>query len=119
MSSIISPKLFGKLGNFYNKTCTVQQNVGSRDAAGQIGEDWEDLSGHVDVQCRIAPSGGREVKGPNQTYSVSTHYIVLVGQYTSVTAAMQAVVDGQAYDILLVQHDGQGETTKLTVQVVQ
>lgn len=116
--TIVHPGLLDKLSGFFPATVTIQQNAPTRDDAGQPVEGWGNLAGHVDLPCRVSPSGGKEVKLENQTYTVSTHVILLKGHYPPIDASMQAVSGGQAYDILLVEHDGQGETTRLTVEVV-
>lgn len=115
---LIHPAMVSALYKFYPSSCTIQQRTDTRDAAGQPIPSWSDVEEHIDLACRIAPNGGREVKQTNKSYAVSSHTIALQGQYTTITTKHRVVAASQAYDILAVEHDGQGETTRLTVEVV-
>lgn len=113
----VHPKMLERNAVFFNATCTVErQTGGARDPFGEHQPSWQAVI--TDVPCRIAPSGGREVKQPNQTYAVSTHHIMLLGYYTEIDASMRALVDGKQYNIMLVEHDYERRTTRLTVEVV-
>jgi len=115
---LFHPKLLDSLGSFFNSTCTIQEYTETQDEWGEPIQTWADKPGHIDIPCAIAPSGGQEVKRPDMTYVVSSHYITLRGNYPAITEAMRAVVAGKTYDILLVEHDSRGITTRLSVQVV-
>lgn len=113
------PKLLDSLSSFFNSTCTIQEYTETQDEWGEPIKTWADKADHIDIPCTIAPSGGQEVKRPDMTYVVSTHHITLKGHYLDITEAMQVVVAGKNYDILLVEHDSHGKTTRLTCQVVE
>lgn len=119
VSPLTHTDLLKKLSNFYPDTCTIQQNGPTRDAHGQEIESWSNFAGHVDLNCRIAPSGGREFRRQNQTYLMSTHKIALKGNYPNINEKMRAVVNGVNYDILQVDHDGQDVSTNLLVELVR
>jgi len=55
----------------------------------------------------------------DMTYVVSSHIIGLKGVRSGIDETMCAVVDGLAYDILLVQNDSQSVMTWLMVNVVK
>lgn len=117
---MIHPRLFELLGNHYPGRCTIQTSTEIEDAAGQPIPAWSDLAGHIDLQCRVAPSGGSERKATNQVYSVSTHVVELAGWYPQISSKMRVVADdGLVLDILLPEHDGNHATTRLVCQVVK
>lgn len=116
---LISPQLLNAIDHFFPQRCTIQDRVSVRDDHGQPRAHWVSIPQLSDIPCRIAPSGGQEIKRPDQTYVVSTHNIALKGRYTGITEEMRAVIDGQAYDILLVQNDSQNVITWLKVEIVR
>ena len=119
MASIIHPRLLAALQmNFYPSACTVQVATETQNDAGEVLMAWADFAGHVNLPCRIAPVGGREMKRPDMTYTVGSHSIGLAGWYSTIVPKMRAVVSGVNYDILAVEIDGQMAATWLRVQVV-
>jgi hypothetical protein len=114
---IVHPRMLEGLAAFYPSLCTIQSAVEPQDTVGQ-----PVVASYTDVlqalPCRVSPAGAREMKLPNQTYGVASHTINLRGHYPSITTAMRALVDGVAYDVLAVEHDGNAYTTRLQVQVV-
>ncbi|MFA4972447.1 MAG: hypothetical protein WC683_07520 [bacterium] len=107
------------LADFFPTTCTIQTATLAEDDHGQSIPVWSDLAGHIGIACSVAPSGGRKVQTGKETYVVSSHRISLAGRYLTITAAMQAVVDGITYEILLPEHSGFGLNTNLLCQVVR
>ena len=118
-SPFVHPRLFSTLTNFYPDTADIQQRTDTRDAVGQPIPAWATVSGLGAVACRVSPTGGGERKQANQIYTLSTHVINLAGNYIQITTKMRAVVSGVTYDILLVEHDGNGGMSKLVCQVVK
>lgn len=117
---LVHPQLLGRLQtNFYPSLCTIQAAGDVRDSYGGVTPAWADLPGHVDIPCRVAPDRAfnREVRTEAQLYAVHSWVIALSGKYPAITEEMRAVVDGTAYDIELVQGDGQGKTTRLMARV--
>lgn len=115
---LIAPAMFGRLYNFYPSTVTIQEVTERQDTAGQMIGSWANKVGYVDLACRLAPADGKEIKLPNQTYVVATHTIAISGYYAGIDEKDRAVIDSVNYDILLVENDGQGESTRLSVEVV-
>lgn len=118
MGTLISPRMLGSLTAFYPSLCTIQQNTPVADSYGQPIAAWANLAGHVGLACAVMSGGGREMKLPNQTYTVASHVILLAGHYPTITTAMRAVVGGVNYDILSVESDSQSTMTRLACQVV-
>ena len=115
---IIDPRMFARLHSFYPSTVSIQERTEIRGTAGEVRLDWDDR--YSDLPARIGPSGGREVKLPNQTYVVSTHTIGLRGWYPSITEEDRAVADdGTIYDLLLVESDDQQASTYLLTEIVE
>ncbi len=118
MSDLIHPGLLAELGDFFPDTCTIQTLSEEPDSSGELQPVWTDFADHVDIPCSVSPAGGDEVRTDVQTYAVATHAISLQGHYPAITAAMRAIIDGEAYDILLPEHSGYGLNTVLKCRVV-
>lgn len=119
---IVHPRLlagdYADLSDFYHREVTIQQATVTQDTFGGEVLTWADLAGHVDLSCVLAPAGGREVKAPDKTYVVASHTISIGGDYPAIREKMRAEIDGIYYDILLVTHDSQSDTTHLDTQIV-
>jgi hypothetical protein len=63
--------------------------------------------------------GGGERRYPTQTYVDATDVAILAGAFAGLTEKMRFVVDGRAYDILRVEPDGEGVTTRLSLRTVR
>ena len=115
---LIAPAMFSRLFNFYPATVTIQAVAEPQDSYGAPADNWADRAGYVDLECRLAPSGGQEVKMADQTYAVSTHTIAITGYYPGIDEKDRAVVGVETFDILLVESDGQSESTRLIAEIV-
>lgn len=118
---IVHPDLLARLApNHYASTVTIQYPVVTQDSYGEGSVGWTTLAGHAGLRCRIAPQQqfSREQRNQAQLYAVHVWDIALAGYYPAITEEMRATVDGTAYDIELVQHDGNHETTHIQVRVV-
>lgn len=118
MSPLIDPSLMDSLGFLFEQRVTIQRRAAGQDDFGQPVETWEDVAGMVDLPCVIFPSGGREVKREGAPYAVSTHTIQLQKAQPTITATMRAVSGGVTYDVLLVETDPMGLSSKLVCEVV-
>lgn len=119
---IVHPHMLARLqANFYPSRGTVQALGGTQDAYGQPVEDWADVAGLQDIPCRVAPvtRSNAERRTSEQVYVEATHHIALGGYYPAIRETMRFVVDGQAHDIQLVEHDGNGKTTRLLTRIVR
>jgi head-tail adaptor len=113
-----------RLAAFYPSTITIQQDAGGQDTAGQPTANWVNLANHVNLPCAVAPISpgipeAREDRTRTETVAIATTHIALRGYYPAITTLMRAVVTGgRTYDILGVEHDSQGKTTRLKCEVV-
>jgi head-tail adaptor len=111
---LIDDRMLTNMADFFPSTCTVQERTDTQDEFGQPIPAWIDL--HTDIDCRLSPYRGDEIKKPDQTYATDVHIITLNDYYNDITVLMRAIVNSINYDILLVEHDGQNRLTKLTVE---
>ena len=110
---IIDSRFMDTMSDYFPSLCTIQEDIGVADANGFIVPSWSDFAGHVDIPCAHGPSGGNEVKLPDQTYVISNYTLALQGLYPTITEKMRAVVDGVVYEILLAQSDSHSTKTRI------
>ena len=115
---VIDSRMVGNLADFFPSTCSIQEKVTTDDATGHSIPAWSDVAGLTDLPCRIAPKGGDEFRKPDMTYGVNVRTIEIAGYYDTITIVMRVLWGFIEYDILLIEHDGQSEMTRLTVELV-
>ncbi|MCX6022998.1 MAG: head-tail adaptor protein [Chloroflexi bacterium] len=120
---LIHGGMLAGLRNFYPQTVTIQQNTPALDTDGAELPVWANLSGHVDLSCRVAPQSlgspaRQEVRGAEMTVTTVQLWITLRGYYPAITPDMRAVVSGVNYNILAADRDAAGVTTRLGVERV-
>lgn len=116
---IVHPHMMERIQpNFYPSLCTIQQPNSERDSVGQLIPSPIDVDGLINLPCRIAPRSTREVRSENMVYVEATHHIALGGYYPDIGETNLAVVDGIAYDIEGVEWDGNHQTTRLYVRLI-
>jgi hypothetical protein len=124
-SRLVHPDMLRRLErDFFPQTCTIQQASDDADEFGQeLADDdetkWSNVTGLEALPCRVAPATGGRRRTAEMTVTNATHVILLAGSYPTITTKMRAVVDDQAYTILLPGHDAEGAMTRLTVQLVE
>lgn len=117
---IFDPRMMDRLRDFFPLACTIQEYTTTKDPVSHENiKAWTDLADHVDLACSKAPSGGREVLKPDQTYVVVNFIISLPKAYTSINETMRAVIGGVNYSIELVHFDSHSKTTRLMANVVK
>ncbi len=100
---------FGATGTVQVKTVT--------NTRGNPSEAWANVAGLVDIPCAIAPAAADENRSP--AYAERTHTAKLDASYTAIDPSIhQFVSGGTDYDILGVEHDSQGITTRLHLREV-
>ena len=114
--AIIDDRLLAALGSHFGDLCTVQRLTETVDSYGQVVEAWADL--YASVPCILMPTKGREISGPNQTYTVANYAIALQGAYPDIRESDRAIVGGVAYNVLLVSTP-LGAMTTLSCEVVR
>lgn len=119
-SRLIHPRMMQVLEHdFFSNRCAIEEGTKSQSTTGQEKLTWATVIGCEAIPCRRASAGGGERRAANQIYLDATHTILLSGIYKNVNEKMRAVVDEQAYDILLVEFDGEEVMTRLTVRIVR
>lgn len=117
---IVHPSMLARIQpNFYPSLCTIQEANEEQDSVGQLIPDPINLTGHVDIPCRISPRSRREVRSEEQVYVNATHHVALGGYYPNIDETMLAVIDSVSYDIEGVEVDGNQKTTRLFVRLVE
>lgn len=124
MTRLVHPAMLDRLErDFFPQRCRIEQASETLDEYGQpLAEDdesqWTAVLGMETIPCRMAPATGGKRRTAQMTVTDATHVIVLAGNF-AIMSKMRAVVDDQAYGILLPSHDAEGVTTKLMVKLVE
>ena len=121
--TIVHPGLTANLtrttGGFFPSTGAVQVKTVTN-TRGNPSEAWADVDGLDSIRCAIAPAVG-EVPGENRNpaYGERTHRALLDGEYTAINPSVHRFLEsGIGYDILGVEHDSHGITTRLHLREV-
>jgi hypothetical protein len=123
--ALIHPQMLDRLPQFYPSEATIEEPTETRDSFGSTSSTWATLASHSAIPCRVAPltvqtpTFSNEAKLEDLSYLTTTHHIALRGYFPLITPLMRAMVDGVAWDIKGVEHDGQHVTTRLRVNRVQ
>ena len=123
--TLVHPKLTEHLtrttGGHFPDTGAVQKKVVTN-TRGNPSNAWSNVSGLASIRCTISaargPSSADERRGVSYTYAESTHEALLDGDYTIAALDHRFLSDGIAYDILGVEKDSQGITTRLHMRRV-
>lgn len=121
---LIDPRMLGRLSRFYPSSVTIQQASTSLAADGQPVASWSDVTGLTGLAGSVGPvdltrADRAETRRPEFTEVARRRLISLAGAYPTITSAMRAVVDGtDTYNILAVELDSHGVTTRLYGEAV-
>ena len=100
---------FGATGTVQVKTVT--------NTKGNPSDVWANVSGLVDIPCAIAAAAADENRSP--AYATRTHTALLDDSYTTIAPGVHRFLSGGVgYDVLGVEHDSQGITTRLHLREV-
>lgn len=116
---IINPRLMGSLGAFAPNTVTIQVNTPTRASNGEEIPSWANVSGLVDLTCRIDPAKGREVKREDGKIAIITHEIMIYESQPTITQRHRAIAGGKTYDIVNPQNNAELTHTVLQVELVE
>lgn len=112
-------RLLSELAAAFPSLCTIQEPANTNTKGDVAKAPWAAVAGLEDIACRVSPVGlGNEVRGPDMTYSITTHTITLAGRYDAILPHQRALVDAVAYDIEAVTGDGSGLMTRLAVRIL-
>ena len=116
-----------KEGTFVS-LCTIKQPDNVFTDSGFPSGNFVNMAGLVNIPCMKAPQsmlriGANEVKAVVGNESIEPSHVLLNGYYpaipqvTNSRPALQAIVDGIAYEVMGVEHDSQFQMSRLTVRV--
>jgi len=112
----VHQRMLPGLAGFYPSLCTIQEAVESNDL-GEVTDVWVDV--WTAIPCRVSPVGVQEMKRPDQTFTLGSHTINLAGCYPLIIPKMRAKVGLIYFDVLGVESDGNGYTTRLQARIVK
>ncbi len=118
MPTLIDPRLTTALTSttHFPDTGTVQLKTVTN-TKGNPTSTWADVAALTDIACLIAADTAGEVRLP--AFADRTHLALLAGDFTTIEPANHRFVSGGInYDILGVEYDSQGITTKLSLREV-
>jgi hypothetical protein len=119
-SRLIHPRLMQNLRrDFFPQLCTIRQPIEARNPTGEDVPAWEDKPACVSIPCRVAIGNGGERRTSEMTNYNATHTILLAGAFPGIDEKMQAVVDGQIYEIALAGTSAEGAMTRLLTRIVR
>ena len=87
-----------------DRQITIQEDVGTQDAAGQPVEDWQDIATNPTIWAEVVPVGGREVFEAQQV-GASAVAKFRIRYRGDVLRKMRVVYDSDNYDIADVAED--------------
>ena len=106
-------------GGFFPDTGAVQLGT-EVNVRGNVSKTWANVDGLDSIRCAIAPAvadKAGERRGP--AYAERTHRALLDGDYTTIDPTVHRFLEGgTGYDILGVEPDSQGITTRLHLREV-
>ncbi len=119
--ALIDSRLVGALttSTHFPDTGTVQLKTVTN-TKGNPTNTWADVVGLTDIACLIsAPVSRGVIESRQPAYAERTHLALLAGDYTTIEPANHRFVSGGVdYNILGVEHDSQGVTTRLHLREV-
>lgn len=119
MSRLVHPRMMERLErDFFTQSCAIQVAALTANSVGEEVEGWATVSGWEAIACRLMAVGGGERRTSSQKYLDSTHVIELSGDY-AVIETQRAVVEEQAYEILLVEKSAEQALTRLVARLVR
>ena len=105
---LVHPTLYAwLLPNFYPSRLSLQEYTESRSPTGAVIKGWAPVAGMTDIPCRIAPQSGLESRTAEQVLTQDVQTCVVPLDLVGVSTGDRAIVDGETFDIVSVDKDGQ------------
>ena len=104
--------------DFFPQLCSIQQATYAPNSSGERVATWADVDGLSEIACKVGNTAGGERRTSNELYLDATNVIILAGYFDNITEIMRAVVDEQAYDILLVNSNSEKAVMRLVTRIV-
>lgn len=101
--------------SFFPSNVGVQASVETLDSAGQPIAVWSTVRGLGFLPCRVSPVAGIQERYLAERIGTEADTVILiVGRYADVITTTSGVtVDGIAYDVVAVDEDSLGATTRV------
>lgn len=121
---LVHPQMLTALPAFFPSRLTIQAATVGRSPTGAVTTTWANVAGMVDLACRVAPQSGGETRTPERVTTQDVQTCVVPLDLADVTTRQRALVDGEPFDIVSVDYDGQQQPgshrrlTRLTLKVV-
>jgi hypothetical protein len=117
---LVNPRSLPQLTSaFFPHNVAIQTASSGQESSGQPSPTWSTLPGLSAVPCRIAPiSAVQERKLREQVTTDADSVILIVGRYADVLTTAGRLVDagGRVYDVLGVEEDSVGSTTRVVAR---
>lgn len=105
--------------DFLSQRGVIQQATKTQSTTGQEKQEWADVPGWTNIPCRKSGMGGGERRSQAQKYLDATDVALLSGVFNGLNEEMRFVLNGEAFDILRVEPDSEGITTRLILRIVR
>lgn len=125
LDTIMHPELLDSLNRFYPALVTIQESAQTRQANGEIVNEWTAVSNLTALTAILASAAAAEKRGTALTVQTATHVLDLQGYYPDIVVTQRAVVYTavgggltRTFNIVAVHHDSQSQQTKLELEEV-
>lgn len=118
-ATIVSPRMTDSLrrSHFYPHVVDIQRGASSRSPSGaNITGGYVTL--YANVPARVQPTTGGEMRRPDGTLNVDAETIELAGSYSEIKSTDRVWWNGQAFNILRVDHAPADDRARLIVERV-
>jgi len=105
--------------DFFPMSGSIQTATKTQSTTGQEKDAWVDVEGWVNIPCRKAGMGGGERRYASQTFLDATDVVILAGVFNGLNETHRFVLNDEDFDILRVEPDSEGVTTRLTLRTAK
>lgn len=121
--AIFDPRMADRLAVFYPSTGTLQTNTPTRDPdSGELVDSWADDPSYTDLACAVAPAKGKEIRTSDETVAIADWTISSFTDLSGAEPAQRIVItagpNAGTYEILAVQTDSHGATSRIQARMV-
>jgi len=117
---ILDGRMAAQLSRFFSSTCTIERSTPSQNDYGEKVHSWSALYSDVECVFGFRPRASlAERRLEPVRLSQNEYVLILAGDYSDVTTADRAQVDGSYYNIVDVRTDPTDAMTQLTLEEVK
>jgi hypothetical protein len=115
----VSGKLAAKMTPlFYDKTALIEGYTSTINSRGEEGAFvYSTVSGMGAIPCRLSPVVEQEERRGALTSALEATHIATLAGFWNITPKMRATIAGKVYDIVAVDQDSAGYSTRLQLVV--